>query len=139
MAFKAAAECFHNRNYTEAAELLKKSFDTTPVIQHNQLISEYYTKSNSRSHTKSLLSQLNNLSSSSCALLFNRAELHLNRNEYTKSVKIFKKLIDSNNNVPVLSVASSSSLLISQQSLHSKPQKYLFPIMSAFICHLFTS
>eukprot|EP01084_Bolivina_argentea_P096965 174284_1 len=110
MSISDAAEHFHNGNYAEAAEILKKNlYNASPNTQHNYAIAEFYSKPNPRSQSKTLLKQLTNLRSSypseissRAALLFNEAELYLNRHQYSKSVEIFKSLINSvEDNVPV--------------------------------------
>eukprot|EP01083_Nonionella_stella_P236643 830932_1 len=109
MSISDAAEHFHNGNYAEAAEILKKNlYNASPNTQHNYAIAEFYSKPNPRSQSKTLLKQLTNLRSSypseissRAALLFNEAELYLNRHQYSKSVEIFKSLINSvEDNVP---------------------------------------
>lgn len=107
---------------------------SSPNVDHNHAVCDYYTKPNPRSQSKTLLKQLTHLQSSyppnlskRSALLFNEAEVQLNRHQYSKSADIFKRLTQSSDdNVPPLSVAIPPLPLMPYKSLHSVHSLSLF-------------
>lgn len=115
-ALSSAADFFQNGHYEKAATILQKKLYETKcalpihVTQHNHFLSQFYSNSEPRQSVlqRQLLRNLTNLEQfypssipKKAIFLFNKAEVYLNRHQYTKGIHILRQFIDNHSQIPM--------------------------------------